>query len=200
MTVSSAAIAEALAGWAPDVYAVLDEVAPPDPKDEESAERAALARRKQQISPEVVAGDEAAVAELAEIESRLSELDRQAGLKKLAEAETANRERAAAEAERERQRATWAAECDALEEKQDKELAKVEKALGGLVDAIKAATDLGHELERISRQLDPQSHRGRIRSTIEHRLARRLHEVGMQDIGFVLHNGGLEPLGKKPRG
>jgi hypothetical protein len=162
----------------------------------EAGERSALEKRRQALSPEALAGDKAAVAELEQVEAQLAALDRREQLRELAETEQADRDRAAAEAETERQRQAWQAEKKKVEDARDAQLGKIEKAIGVLVDLIPQAIDLDSEAERLGRAIDPRFRGGGARKAIEWRLSKRLREVGMADLGFIVGpTMGSEPLG-----
>jgi len=162
----------------------------------EAGERSALERRRRALSPEALAGDAAAVAELEQVEAELAALDRREELRKLAETEQADRDRAAGEAEAERQRQAWQAEKQNVEHERDTQLRKIEKAIAVLVDLIPQAMSLDFEAERLGRAIDPHFRGGGAKREIQYRLAQRLGTVGMSDIDFVVRPGmGSEPLG-----
>jgi hypothetical protein len=151
------------------------------------------AARRHGFDPEREADISRARERLDELQAEFVELRRQAD------------EEAALE--REQKEAAKAAERRALEKRRP-ELEQraratrwaVEQAIGQLVDAIEAATSAGSELERVDQELErPRDGLHRARSAIENRLARRLAEIGIRDLGVPLGNGGREPLAKKPQ-
>lgn len=158
-----------------------------------------LRQRLRRIAPEILAGDEAANAQLAEIEQRIAEEQRRLELADLADAELQERERAAAEAELERQRAGWTeakakAEHDLLDE-----LARVEKHLTALVGAISAAVDVDAEAARLGKLLDPQGGRRPVMRMIEERLTWRLRgDARVMDLPPRRGLIGSEPLASRP--
>jgi len=164
----------------------------------EAEERRMLQQQRRALSPEALAGDEAALAELDRVETRLAELDRRERLRELAEAEQADRARRAGEAEAERQRKRWRRQKADLEQKRDGELARIEEAISALVSLIPTAIRLDSEAETLGKQLDPGYQQARIRRAIENRLSRQLRGIGILDLPPVRNTDGTEPLATLP--
>ena len=170
----------------------------------EAGERHELERRRQALSVEALAGDPAAVAELEQIEARLGELQRQERLRDLAQAEQQERgQQAAAEAAAQRRRLLQREKAD-TEAQRDAILIRLEKAIGTLVDLIPQAVALDQQVETIGHQIDSGYVHGRVSRAIDHRLSRRLREIGIRDLVPVFNadREGCEPLAvakPKPR-
>lgn len=169
----------------------------------EASERLELERRRCALSPEVLAGDGAALAELDQVEARLAEHNRQERLRSLAEAERANRDRQAAEADTKRRREVWRAERLEHEAKRDQALRTFERSLTAALEAAKTAIQHNSDAVSLSDCIEPGRGRRRLTEEVENRLVRRIHEVlGGFYIrpGQVRDGAGREPLAvTKPR-
>ena len=179
------------------VFAALDEVAPPKAKQVENEERIALARRRQALAPELLAGDEAAKAELAKVEARLAELDRQAEFETLAAAEVADRARIAAEAEAEKKRAAAARKIKAIDGQRNKKLSAIETAIDDLIYAITDWGDIELTYDDLRKQIDPEANRRRFMGVVADRLWRRLREIGLHELDMPYGTRGLARLGSE---
>jgi len=109
----------------------------------------ALELRVQRLAPEVLGNDEAAVFELAEVESAIAQHKKRQALDALASVEMASRVRIAAEQEAAAQRVEWQSELQAIEQITDAALLKFERQITG---ALEAAADA---LEGARRVLQP---------------------------------------------
>ena len=165
---------------------------PPPTKEDRLGELQDQLRR---IAPEVRAGDEAALAELARIEALIEAEKRRVEIDALADAEEADRARVAAEQEAERQRAKWAREKAEAESERDAQLVKVEKALAVLVEAIGPALELEQRAGILGQRVDPDYHHPRLLRALELRISRRLWDAGLRDVvDYPLGGRGREPL------
>lgn len=178
------------------VLAALDEVAPPAPQQAVNEERLTLARRRQQIAPELVAGDEAAKTELATIEARIAELDKQEEFERLAAVEIADRERAAAEQELAKKRDAATRKLAKIDAQRDARLVEVEAAMEELVQSIGRYGELELEYGELRKVVNPDAGRWNFMNAIADRLYRHLREVGLHELDFPRGTRGLEPLGK----
>jgi hypothetical protein len=136
-----------------------------------------LEQRRQQLAPEALVGDEAAVAELARIDTELAELRRRDELEQLASDETARRQRIAEEKAAAARRAEQAREKGKLEAKRDEELGRVEKHLAALVAALDAAFLLDEQAGIIADVLGERH--PRLKSAVETRLSWQLRQSGI---------------------
>jgi hypothetical protein len=178
------------------VLAALDEVAPPAAQQIVNEERIALTRRRQEIAPELVAGDEGALTELATIEARIAELDRAEEFERLAAVEIAERERAAAEREAEKKRDAATRKLAKLDAQRNVKLTEVETAMEELVQAIGRYGELELEYGELRKVVNPDAGRWNFMTAISDRLYRHLREVGLHELDFPYGTRGLQPLGK----
>ena len=159
----------------------------------------ALELRVQRLAPEVLGNDEAAVFELAEVESAIAQHKKRQALDALASVEMASRVRIAAEQEAAAQRVEWQSELQAIEQITDAALLKFERQITGALEAAADALEAHGASYSLSSRLEQKPRN--LSKAIESRLLRRTYEVlGQYGIrpDLLSRHEGNEPLAVPP--
>jgi len=159
-------------------------------------ELAELHRRQRSIAPEVLAGDEAALAELEEIEAEIATVEKRRELGQLADTELAARAQADAAAAREARRLELSDRLAELDGEREGRLWLIESAIDELIFTIAEWAEPEAEAALLTATVRgiedeiggfaPRASRNRWTRPVEARLAFRLRQVGLGDLNFTL--------------